>query len=600
MAVIDEEKPRLGMQRPAAPSIPGMTVTERPATASDMQRFGFRSGSAPTPIMPTPRAAPTAPSAAPVPASMPGVEVSERPATPSDMRQFARDPGPGNPRVGAAGSPEAQAFRGGMAPATAPAAPAAAAAPPKLGFGGRLASVAGNVLAKAGRITGPAGLTLGAVSEGAKVYDTAVAPSSTGLDVAEQASEGVGRMAAATAGGMAGAKAGAALGALGGPAAPITVPLGALVGGAAGGVGGFWAAGKAAELGRSAVGSDPRSALERVSAPAALPDVPTSQAPTSTAMPSTGAGAGRGSAADPNRTDVDATNLGFGRARDFSRELAAVPKDLPSDMRDGVILKTKDANGRTVYSGRNVGADAQMVDGMGRGFQGRGTVSTVPGMAPGEARAILDRPFDPRNAMNPAQRAQYDSEVASAQAINRATAEQGGGRGVTVGDLVRIGMQRRRGALEKQESDIRTNDAQVGLGMRRQALAEADSAVNREQAQLGMQSTRQLQELQAEYLNADTDAKRNAAAKKIQALSGKSETPNRFTVIPGGSSIDPASGLAVQRPGMVLDNSTGRLVDLGAQGQPAAGQAQAYPEGTRLTGPGGKTYVVRDGKPVEE
>ena len=77
-------------------------------------------------------------------------------------------------------------------------------------------------------------------------------------------------------------------------------------------------------------------------------------------------------------------------------------------------------------------------------------------------------------------------------------------------------------------------------------------------------------------------------------------TPNRFTVIPGGSTIDPASGMVIQRPGMVLDNSTGKLVELGAGGAPAAGQANPYPEGTRLQGPSGNAYVVRDGKPVLE
>lgn len=134
--------------------------------------------------------------------------------------------------------------------------------------------------------------------------------------------------------------------------------------------------------------NDARTAAVAPVAPAAPP-----VAPQGVTLPATGSGSGRGSSADPNRTDVDPTDPRFGAARDFSRELATVPRDLPADMRDGVILKTKDANGRTVYSGRNVGADAQMVDGMGRTLRGGGgTVSTVPGMAPGEAQRILARP----------------------------------------------------------------------------------------------------------------------------------------------------------------------------------------------------------------
>lgn len=513
--------------------------------------------------------------------TIPGIEVSERRMTASDARQFARDPGPGNPRVTPAGSPEAQAYRQGAT--TQP-------ANTRLGFAGRVGqAVAGGKVPAAS-----AALGLGGVVEGAKVVDTATAPGSTGLDVGQQVAEGAGRLASA---GL-GAKAGAALGALGGPLAPITVPLGAAAGGAAG----YWGAGKLMEKGREAAGTDPRAAVDRVTATPQAAPAPSTPAVAATATP-VGAGQGRGSGADPNRTDVDPTNIGFGRARDFSRELASVPRELPADMRDGVVLKTKDANGRTVYSGRNVGEGAQMVDGMGRGMQSRGTVSTVPGMAPGEARAILDRPFDPRNAMNPAQRAQYDAEVATAQAINQHTRDTAGGRRLTVGDYLQRGMQRRDANIAKTESDIATSGANVALGMRRQADSELTSAASREQTQVSTESARQLQALQAEYLSADTDAKRNAAAKKIQALQGKADAPNRYTVVPGGSSIDPVSGMVVQNPSMVLDNASGQLVDLGAGAATRgaqAGKANPYPEGTRLQGPGGKTYVVRDGKPVEE
>ncbi len=303
--------------------------------------------------------------------------------------------------------------------------------------------------------------------------------------------------------------------------------------------------------------------------------------------------------ASAGTTDATPPGLGFKTGRDLSRELGQVPRDLPADLRDGVIHKTRDANGRAVYSGRNVAEGAQMVDGTGRGAPGRGTVSTVPGMAPGEARAILDRPFDPRNAMNPAQRTQYDAEVAQATAINQATLARGSGS-PTVGEALRLGMRRRAGDLAKQQSDIQTNEAQVQLGFRRQADTETTNAVTREQAQTEIQGARRLQALQDEYLAADTDAKRTAVAKKIQALQGKSETPNRYTVIPGGSVVDPATGLAVQQPGMVLDNSSGQLVDIGTGRGAQSGQANPYPEGTRLQGPGGKNYVVRDGKPVEE
>jgi hypothetical protein len=48
--------------------------------------------------------------------TIPGMTAVERPASPADMRQFARDAGPGNPRVVAGSSPEAEAFRQSQTP----------------------------------------------------------------------------------------------------------------------------------------------------------------------------------------------------------------------------------------------------------------------------------------------------------------------------------------------------------------------------------------------------------------------------------------------------------------------------------------------------
>lgn len=109
-------------------------------------------------------------------------------------------------------------------------------------------------------------------------------------------------------------------------------------------------------------------------------------------FPPSRAGQGRGNVEDPRRADRDASSMAFGRSRDFTNELASVPRNLPADLRDGVVYKTKDANGRTVYSGRNVGDGAQMVDGMGATLRGGGgTVSTVPGMSQDEIDRTLRR-----------------------------------------------------------------------------------------------------------------------------------------------------------------------------------------------------------------
>lgn len=79
------------------------------------------------------------------------------------------------------------------------------------------------------------------------------------------------------------------------------------------------------------------------------------------------------------------------RNPDFSSALASVPRDLPAGLTDNTIYRTTDANGRTVYSGRNVVEGAQMVDGMGRVAPSRGTVSTVPGMSRDEIDRTLQR-----------------------------------------------------------------------------------------------------------------------------------------------------------------------------------------------------------------
>lgn len=83
--------------------------------------------------------------------------------------------------------------------------------------------------------------------------------------------------------------------------------------------------------------------------------------------------------ADPRRVNAVPT----GASRDFTNELGAVPKDLPSDLREGVIHKTVGPNGTTVYSGRNVGADAQFVDGMGKTVAPRGNVMSSSALREG-------------------------------------------------------------------------------------------------------------------------------------------------------------------------------------------------------------------------
>ena len=109
------------------------------------------------------------------------------------------------------------------------------------------------------RAVGGAGAALGVGLEGKQIYDVATNPGSTGLDVATQTAQGVGRLGAAGAGAGAGAAAGSVLG-----------PVGTAVGGVLGGGLGYLAADRAIAAGRSALGSDPRSPADQIPpAPAA-------------------------------------------------------------------------------------------------------------------------------------------------------------------------------------------------------------------------------------------------------------------------------------------------------------------------------------------
>lgn len=81
---------------------------------------------------------------------------------------------------------------------------------------------------------------------------------------------------------------------------------------------------------------------------------------------------------DPRRLDMDNTRGTLRESRNFAPELASVPAQLPDNLREGVVFKTKDASGRTVYSGKNIKGDIQLVDGLGATQASRGASSVVP------------------------------------------------------------------------------------------------------------------------------------------------------------------------------------------------------------------------------
>ncbi|NLZ42797.1 MAG: hypothetical protein GX886_16375 [Comamonadaceae bacterium] len=81
----------------------------------------------------------------------------------------------------------------------------------------------------------------------------------------------------------------------------------------------------------------------------------------------------------------------------------------------------------------------------------------------------------------------------------------------------------------------------------------------------GMQ---RMERLYQQFEAAETPEARATIAEQIRALSGK-DTPNRYTVVPGGQEVT-EQGMLRTVPSRVLNNQTGQLVDLGSTArQPA-------------------------------
>lgn len=204
-------------------------------------------------------------------------------------------------------------------------------------------------------------------------------PNATALDKGAAFGGSVGRVFGTGAGAIAGATKGAAFGSALGPA-------GTLIGGVGGGLAGAYYGGKAADAAIQ-VGQELTGSRGYGPAGAALTAAPAASAPKP--IP---ADWRRQAFDDPRRVDRDPSRQSLGASRDFTNELASIPKDLPADLRQGVIHKTMDANGRPVYSGMNVGPNAQFVDGVGRGLRAGGEVNTVPGMSKEAINRTLTNP----------------------------------------------------------------------------------------------------------------------------------------------------------------------------------------------------------------
>jgi hypothetical protein len=359
--------------------------------------------------------------------------------------------------------------------------------------------------------------------------------------------------------------------------------------------------------------------------------------------------AGRGGAIDrPDRTDVDPNDPRFGRSRNFTNELNAVPDNLPKDMRSGVVLKTIDPKtGRVTYSGRDVGLNGdgqvQMVDGMGRDLKmlGKPTGNYVQGLdangkpnsfaAPGMDGAIQSganqlRGGGPQTV--DANKAVATPSNGSGSYASSALRSVGNGaisaRNMQAADALASrndGSSEIRAAMNKEQYDREVAGAQAfnqaqfdrnnpmsknqaatqGIRLQQRQLA-ADQKL--EQAKFDLvsqgttldnQSKARLGLLQAKVANGTSD-ERSSAAEALRAISGKEKLPRwSLSTVQGGSDAD-----GVKQPGYAVmgDQASGayKIIAPGKQDGPSVGPK--YPEGQVLSGKDGKTYVVKNGVPV--
>lgn len=431
-------------------------------------------------------------------------------------------------------------------------------------------------------------------------YDVAVDPNSSGLDVATQAAEGVGRTAATLAGTTAGATAGASLGAFGGPAAPLTVPIGAAIGGLVGGAGAYWGAGKAIEKGRELTGAETQSPIDRVREREAAQPAPQIQQP----APQPAQQVQQPVAQPAPVEQQQAAPAG-----------AATQQQPAAPLENNVIREGNSFSGTNIRAGFTVNGQAQGATNVmpsAQSPQNKAAVEALlartpelgegapqaAGFQPGGARFTVvgdsgraDR--ERRNLMNaastPYRGAQGGQLTANQLNTQRSLIESDGRNATTLQntELNNAAALQREG-VSQQGANARTAFTEQGQNSRFSQSNQLDQqrlAGDREVQGFQTRAAQRTEKLYQQYENAKPED-RSAIAQQIRDLAGK-DTPNRFTVVPGGQGFN-SDGTTYTLPSEVLNNQTGDFINRpGAQRD----AAPARPVGTRSTMADGKVAV---------
>lgn len=438
-------------------------------------------------------------------------------------------------------------------------------------------------------------------------YDVAVDPNSSGLDVATQAAEGVGRTAATLAGTTAGATSGAALGAFGGPAAPLTVPIGAAIGGLVGGAGAYWGAGKAIEKGRELTGTDTQSPIDRVREREAAQSAPQIQQPAPqpaqqvqqpVAQPAPveqqqAAPAGAATQQQPvaplenNVTRVgnsfSGTNIGPGftiNGRPSGESFQSEQSEQNKAAVDALMARTPEFGAGSGALATAAGQAPAM------GFNPGGPSVTVIGDSSQQDRA-RQRLI---SAASTAYRGAQNGQLTANQLRTMSDLIQSDDRNATTlqnTELDNAAALQREG-VSQQGANARTVFTEQGQNSRFSQSNQLDQqrlAGDREVQGFQTRAAQRTEKLYQQYENAKPED-RSAIAQQIRDLAGK-DTPNRFTVVPGGQGFN-SDGTTYTLPSEVLNNQTGDFINRPGARRDAA---PARPVGTRSTMADGKVAV---------
>ncbi|TWD77479.1 hypothetical protein FB547_10913 [Variovorax beijingensis] len=156
-------------------------------------------------------------------------------------------------------------------------------------------------------------------------------------------------------------------------------------------------------------------------------------------------------------------------------------------------------------------------------------------------------PIVVKAALAPIENRQRTAEGAMREAGESARATQR-----DAGETARLG-------IREAGDDRRAAATNARLGVR-DAINRDEFGLKKTAAEFDNRGRARLEAAQLELQKATTPEAVRTATQKVLALGGKEANANRYTVIPGGQTVDPATGQAVREASTVLDNQTGQLI----------------------------------------